>query len=84
MNESKLKADAMDSVGELPNLLLGESGYPYLPAIPLTPAPKQNKFKGTYKPDTKHSQAIERCKEDRGGEFSNISLSSKVTYKFLG
>ena len=83
--ESKLKQSAMDSVGELPNLLLRECGYPHLPAIPLTPAPKQNKFKGTYKPDTKHSQAIERCKEDRGGEFSNALVGKRTDdYRNLG
>ena len=28
--ESKLKSQAMESVGELPNLLLREGGYPHL------------------------------------------------------
>ena len=28
--ESKLKAESMDAVGELPNLLLREGGYPHL------------------------------------------------------
>jgi hypothetical protein len=79
---SRLKPDPVD----ITNLLLREGGYPHLPEAPieLTPPAQHNKFKGTYKPDTKHSQAIERCKEDRGGEFSNISLSSKVgVYKNL-
>ncbi len=33
MNESKLKTAAMDSVGELPDLLLMDGGYPHLPMI---------------------------------------------------
>jgi hypothetical protein len=43
MNESKLKAAAMDAVGELPdlgNLLLREFGYPHLPDPVFVPVPK--------------------------------------------
>ena len=43
MNESKLKAQAMESVGEIyENLLLRESGYPHLPDPAFVPAPKWN------------------------------------------
>ena len=78
---SKLKPEPVD----ITNLLLQEGGYPHLTEAPITPAPKQNKFKGTYKPDTKHSQAIERCKEDRGGEFSNVLVGKRTdAYRNLG
>jgi hypothetical protein len=38
--ESKLKAQAQDSVGELPNLLLRECGYPHLPTTPIKQDPQ--------------------------------------------
>ena len=38
--ESKLKAAAQDSVGELPNLLLREFGYPHLPTTPIKQEPE--------------------------------------------
>lgn len=38
--ESKLKAAAQDSVGELPNLLLREGGYPHLPTTPIKQEPE--------------------------------------------
>lgn len=40
--ESKLKAAAQDSVGELPNLLLREFGYPHLPDPVFVPETKKN------------------------------------------
>lgn len=36
--ESKLKTECMDAVGELPNLLLREGGYPHLPTTPIKKA----------------------------------------------
>ncbi len=38
--ESKLKTAAQDSVGELPNLLLREGGYPHLPTTPIKQEPQ--------------------------------------------
>lgn len=35
MSESKLKTSAIDSMSELPNLLLREDGYPHLPISPI-------------------------------------------------
>ncbi|WP_395009803.1 hypothetical protein [Undibacterium sp.] len=45
MIESKLKAAAMDAVGELPdlgNLLLREGGFPHLPDPVFVPETKKN------------------------------------------
>jgi len=38
--ESKLKAESQDAVGELPNLLLREGGYPHLPTTPIKQEPE--------------------------------------------
>lgn len=38
--ESKLKQQCQDSVGELPNLLLREGGYPHLPTTPIKQEPQ--------------------------------------------
>ena len=40
--QSKLKAAAQDSVGELPNLLLREGGFPHLPSPRFVPETKKN------------------------------------------
>ena len=38
--ENKLKQQCQDSVGELPNLLLREGGYPHLPTTPIKQEPE--------------------------------------------
>jgi hypothetical protein len=38
--ESKLKQQCQDSVGEIPNLLLREGGYPHLPTTPIKQEPQ--------------------------------------------
>ena len=49
--ESKLKQAAQDSVGELPNLLLREGGYPHLPTTPIKQEPQlTNWISGDLKP----------------------------------
>ena len=48
--ESKLKQQCQDSVGELPNLLLREGGYPHLPTTPIKPKSDAWNDAGT-KPD---------------------------------
>lgn len=45
---------------------------------------QHNKYKGVLKQTRQMMDAMERCRQDRGGEFSNLSTSSKVgVYKNL-
>ena len=39
---------------------------------------ENKRMSGTWKPDTALQMALDRCKAERGGEFSNKSLVSKV------
>jgi hypothetical protein len=43
-----------------------------------TVRPENKRMKGTWKPDTALQLALDRCKADRGCEFSIVSLASKV------
>lgn len=66
--ESKLKQQCQDSVGELPNLLLREGGYPHLPTTPIKQEQKADAWNdaGT-KPD--HPCLCETDNEDGFGIF---------------
>ena len=43
-----------------------------------TPVLENKRMSGVWKPDTALQQALDRCKAERGGEFSNKSLVSNV------
>jgi hypothetical protein len=89
MNESKLKAAAMDSVGELPNLLLREDGYPHLPNPAFLPASQSDAWNDA---GTKPSKAgVYETKGDVwrsgfqywNGHFWGLAVGNKEEARFF-